>query len=339
MPTPQSPDQSDHYIDRWLKYKQFNQNRAGNTIVRYRGYLKSLADYLPDDLLNATTEQIETYTGLHLHKEGFAGVSRHVAVAAIRGFYDYLLTHGVIQVNPAKSLPYPKKSLKLPVSFGLENAEAILMMPDISTFIGLRDMCMMAVLIGCGLRVSGLCSLNESSLVWFRHDDLDRLSLKVIEKGDKERMVPVPLEATLLLQAYLGHNELAAIDRQLADFDRVLFITTQNRIVPNYDYIGESRRMTPRSVDKIIKKYAAQAGVPVTHAHAHAMRHLAGAEMAEASMTSFEIQAMLGHASPTTTAKYLHLANRKLTTLGDKSNPLGKITTPVTGLRKEIYKR
>ena len=94
----------------------------------------------------------------------------------------------------------------------------MLMAPDVGSFPGLRDAAIIAMLVGCGMRVSGLSALNESSLVWTH----GQLTVKLREKGANERLVPVPLEAATLVRAYLAHPMLATIDRTTGTGDKVL---------------------------------------------------------------------------------------------------------------------
>jgi len=330
----------DEFASKWLDYKLVNEGRSRGTIEKYRRCLCLLQSFLASahtTLLAANSVQLVQFAGLHLHKLGYTPRSRRVAIAAIRGFYGWLTQNNVIAVNPALSLEYPKVGKKLPVAMSLETAEQLIMQPDIQELVGVRDAAIMSLMIGGGFRVSGVCALNESNLYWYQHNNKQRLAIKVQEKGNKERIVPIPVEAMFLLQAYLGHRDLTHIDRWLENGDRVLFVTTHNRRMPQHDYIGEERRISSRTIDKFIKKYALQANVPFTEAHAHAMRHLLGTELAEESASTLEIQAVLGHADPKTSEIYTKLAFRKLTQVIDKANPFQKLQTPISQLAKEYH--
>ena len=140
---------------------------------------------------------------------------------------------------------------------------------------------MMAVMMSCGMRVSGLVNLNQEHLFWFQYQNKQRLALRVIEKGGHERELPIPHEAMLLLQAYLGHEELNDIDRTLPNGEQVLFVSVRNRRVPEQDYRGEARRLTEKSIWTMMQKYGTEAGLPEELCHPHALRHMLGAEMME----------------------------------------------------------
>ncbi|WP_027252085.1 tyrosine-type recombinase/integrase [Photobacterium halotolerans] len=325
-------------VDQFLNWKRENENCSTKTVAKYRQLLERLGQFLNGEYLAATLGKLEQFAGGQLHRFGYSAASRKVAVAAIRGFYKYLYQRRHIQDNPAVHLVYPKSGRRLPRAMGLHSAEAILLQPDLSEFSGIRDSAILALLLGCGFRVSGVCNLNESNLVWYKHQDADRLAILLKEKGEKERMVPVPSEAMLLVQAYLGHPTLADIDRLLEDGDQVLFVNMRNRYIPEWENRGELRRLSSRAVDRMIKRYAIAAGVPEDQAHPHALRHLFDTELAESDASILQIQSLMGHADPKTSAIYTHIAMRKMTAVLDQGNPLGKINTPVSELLREMQK-
>ena len=170
-------------------------------------------------------------------------------------------------------------------------------------------------------------------------DGLPRLFLKVLEKGDRERKIPIPEQAALLIQLYLDHPELAAIDRLLNDGDKVLFATLRRNDIPACDYRGEMRRFGRNQVNYMLNKHGRAAGVDPSFLHPHAVRHLFGTELAEDDVPTVTAQRLLGHADPKSTDVYQQLALRKLTRVSDKSNPLSKIKTPVTALLSQLKGR
>ncbi len=330
-------------IEDWLAFLMASKGRARSTINKYRGYLIKLQTHLIQEhktlLLLARYEQLEHYTGIWLHKKGVAPKSRHAIVAACRGFYEWLQSKDHIHSDPSEQLQYPNTGRKLPKQLGLSNAEKLLMQPDINSFTGLRDAAMLALLMSTGMRVSGLVNLNQEQLFWYQYQDKQRLALLVTEKGGHERELPVPHEAMLLLQAYLGHDELQEIDRTLPSGEQVLFVSVRNRKVPVHEYRGEARRLTQKSVWSFMQKYGEAAGLPEELCHPHALRHMLGAEMMEEDITTLQIQAILGHADPKTSEIYARIARGKLTEVVDKANPLRKIKTAVTPLVQEMKKR
>jgi integrase/recombinase XerD len=330
------------HVETWLNWKLSNQGKSELTIIKYRRYLQRLEEYLRDDqsvdLLQADSEMLVNFTGLYMHQKGMKPNSRRALVAAVKGFYLWALKQRLISRDVTGDLEYPHAGRKLPDVATLRTAEALIMAPDISTLKGIRDCTIMAVLAGCALRVSGLCNLNESNLIWTEIEGKQRLIIKVTEKGKRERMVPAPGDVWLLIRAYLGHPDLSAIDRTLPGGDQVLFISLQNPKISPDKYHGEARRISPRSIDDMIKKYGRELKLPEKQLHSHALRHLFGAEMAEDDVSLRSIQELLGHDSPKTTEIYTQLAMRRLARTVDQSNPLGKINTPVRQLEKILEK-
>lgn len=329
-------------VERWLA-ALVAQGRSASTVSKYRQQLLQLQAHLVSEhgssLLSAQSSQLEAYTGLWLHRQGVAPRSRHVVVAAARGFYRWCRASSLLSADPTERLQYPKIGRKLPIQMGLSNAERLLMQPDIGTFVGLRDAAMLALLMGCGLRVGGLIALNQDNLFWYEYQGSQRLAVRVTEKGRHERELPVPREAMLLLQAYLGHDELSAIDRSLPCGRQVLFVSVRNRRVAEQDYRGEARRLSAKAVWRMVQRYGQCAGLPDEVCHPHAIRHMLGAELVESDVSMLTIQTILGHADPKTSEIYARIARGKLTEVVDRANPLHKMQTMVDPLVDEMKRR
>lgn len=324
-------------IERYCTWKRHNAGAAESTVVHYRAHLLRLAKHAGKPLAELTTDELEEYAGPVLHKQGLNANGRRNVVAAIRGFYRYLVHHKVVRSNPAADLSYPRAGRSLPEPIPTEHAEALMWAPDLSTFLGVRDSAIMATLIGCGLRVGGLVAMNEEDLLFVREKDRrEELVIRVREKGDHERFVPAPDVTRLMLRAYLGHRDLDAIDRRLEDGQQVLFVSTRNRVVPPHDYHGERRRLTEWSIRDMMQRYAARVGVPERYAHPHAFRHLFGQELAEADIDILIRQKLMGHKDPKSTEVYSHIAFRKMRKSIEKSSPFQRIRTPISDLTERF---
>lgn len=329
----------DDLIRRYLLHKEANQARAHATLEKYRLCLERLRAYLSElgtTLTEASTDQLREFVGIHLHVKGLSPRARRPMISCVRDFYAWLSASRVVKSNLAATLEQPRVGRKLPHGIQLSDLERLLQAPDIETFIGLRDLAIMMVLGGTGIRVSGLVAMNESSLIWMREGERERLVIRVKEKGGNERLVPAPDEVRLIVRAYLGHPELREIDRSLPDGDAVLWVSTRNRLVSEADYYGEARRLAARAVNKLLERYGDRAGVPRATCHPHALRHLYGTELAEDDTSTLAIQALLGHADPKTSEIYTRAATRKLSRIVDQSNPLRKIRTPVSELARRL---
>jgi site-specific recombinase XerD len=326
-------------IEGFLAFKQSNQGRSARTAQVYGLALGRLEVFLAGaDPLRASTDELLAFTGPWLHKQGLDPASRKTHVAAVREFYAWLRRSGRMKTNPAEGVSYPRAAKRLPRLMTLANAERLMWAPDFETFEGVRDGAMLGMLIGCGLRASGLVSLNESNLVQEEVDGKPRMLLRVEEKGKKTRAIPVPVEADLLLRLYLEHPELKEIDREIGRGDKVLFVSTRNRTCPPHEYHGERRRMNRRAVIDLVARHGRRAGIPEEQLHPHALRHLYGTELAEGDVDLLVRQKLMGHADPKSTEIYTHLATRKLTRESDRANPMAKMRTPVSDLLKRLRK-
>lgn len=335
----ENPDQV--AIDGWLAYLGAARGRRPRTLESYGLALARLCEYLDGKpLVQAEHGELEAFAGLWLHKRGVVARSRKPYISAVRGFYAWATKQGLVRVNPTLHLVHPKVGRPLPMAMSLASAEKLMWAPDLNTFLGIRDAAMLGLLMGCGLRVSGLVSLNESALQNAEIGGKVRLVLRVVEKGEKERMLPVPKEAEMLVRIYLDHEGLKAVDRDVLDArgqaDKVLFVNTHNSTVDAHEYHGEAVRFGRQAVWKMIQRYGEKAGVPPAERHPHAFRHLFGTELAEDEVDLITRQHLLGHSDPKSTAIYDQMSMRRKTRVMDQSGPLGKMKTPVSEVLRRL---
>jgi len=343
------PERLESLVEAWLAWLEHNRGATQSTLRCYELHLLRMGKWFAApprdpklaaataDPLSATSADLQKYTGIYAHSLGISPRGRRPIVAAVRGFYKWAKQQRHVARNPAELLPYPAAGLRLPRSPSIAEAERLLMQPDIDTFIGLRDATMIAILIGCGLRLSGLMGLNESSVIWEADaSGIERLTLRVVEKGRRERLVPAPREVAMLMRAYLGHPDLAAIDRTLANGDQVLFVTVRNRVVSIADYHGERRRIARKTIWQMIERYSRRARISEGARHPHALRHLYGTELTESDTPLLQTQALMGQEDPKNTAIYTHLAQRKLREVVDKANPLAKMRSPLLSTLRSL---
>lgn len=328
-------------IESWLAYLKGLRGRSDRTIECYQAALVRLKEFMAGKpLVKADRAELEVFCGLWLHKKGVVARSRKPYISAVKGFYAWLRSMGHIHDDVAKELLHPIIGHPLPRAISLANAERLMWAPDMGTFIGIRDATILSLLIGCGLRVSGLTRLNESDLQTMELESEVRLTIRVTEKGERERIMPVPREAAALLRVYLGHEELARIDRSFKGkggrTDKVLFITTKSPTLAEHEFIGERRRLSRKGVRDLIQRHGIKKGIPADQLHPHAMRHLFGTELLEEDTSMLSIQELMGHADPKSTAIYAQLAMRKKMKTMDRAAPMSKMTTPVSELLKRL---
>lgn len=327
-------------IEAYAEYLQINLGRRPRTLEAYRMALARLVECLDGaPMLEADTVTLETFSGIWLHKRGVVARSRKPYVSAIKGFYAWAQGRGLVRTDPAAALRHPKLAKPLPEALTLDNAERLMWAPDMGTFLGLRDAAMLGLLIGCGLRVSGLVALNAEDL---RNQEIGgkvRMVVRVTEKGERERLLPIPREAEMLLRVYLDHEELKAFDRAVSvrgSTEHVLFVNGRNTRVAADEYRGEAVRLSRQAVWRMIQRHGEAAGVPEKQRHPHALRHLFGVELAEDEVDLITRQGLLGHADPKSTAIYDAMTIRRKAKSLDGSGPLGKVRSPVSELLKRV---
>lgn len=319
-------------VDQWAVWLESIKGRSPLTVNKYRRHVQQLETYAREndrDPWSLCLEDIELFVVMVARELGMTARSRRPVTAAIRGFFRWSELRGHVTRSPASHLQYPSTGRRIPRPADLKTAERLVMEPDINTFIGLRDAAMMMIMMGCGARVSGLVRMNRSHLTWMDIDGHERLAVRIKEKGNKERLQPVPIEAAVLLRAYLASPELSEIDTALDDGDHVLWVSTNCRTIPAADYCGEARRISTRTIHDMLQRYGKRAGLPLEQCHPHALRHLFATELAEEEIDLLQRQTLMGHSDPKSTEIYTHVAVRRLVKSVDKGNPLTKMQAAV----------
>ncbi|WP_419683757.1 site-specific integrase [Burkholderia theae] len=133
----------------------YSRGRSARTVRAYTDALDKLGEFLGKrDFKTATVDDLTALPGIWPHKQGLVGISRRPIIASVRGFYAWLAQQGVIAVNPAQEVNYPKTGLKLPRVITLSNAERMLWASNFHKLKGVRDAAILALMMGCGLRVN-----------------------------------------------------------------------------------------------------------------------------------------------------------------------------------------
>lgn len=323
----------------FLDHLTFDLDLKEGTIDTYQHFLHDLVQFLDrreSGILLATPNLLTEFTGSHAHKQGISRSSRRPMVAAVRGLFRWLHAKQYRDNNPAKSLEYPKAGRPLPVPMSLTSVEKIFFVIDFSELRGLRDAAMIALMVDSGIRLSGLIGLNKSSLVSHELKGKRRISIRVLEKGKKERIVPLTNYSLVYLSTYLHSRELMEIDRTLPDGDEVIFVSLRNRHLEEHEFVGEERRICARSVQRMLRQYAKAAGVSNKEAHPHALRHTFATELVESGVDLIRVRNLLGHADLKTTEIYVHLAARRMFESVDSGSPLSKVNSPLYAVAAEL---
>jgi integrase/recombinase XerC len=230
------------------------------------------------------------------HQGGISGRSLQRNLSAIRSFYYYLLKLGKVKKNPAEGVVTPKTPRKLPTLLDTDQTVQLLEIKQ-QNGLAIRDRAMLELIYSSGLRLAELVSTNMNDV-----DFSDRL-LTVIGKGKKMRNIPIGKYAIKAIKNWLKIRQYMVNENEVA-----LFISQRGK------------RISPRSVQERLKKWAIKQGLP-SHVHPHMLRHSFASHMLESSGDLRAIQELLGHADISTTQVYTHLDFQHLSQVYDRSHP------------------
>lgn len=304
-------------IDRFLTHLASERRSSEHTVDAYRRDLRNLLAFVRDKGSIETLTDIDVFVlrpwlGNMARRVSTATLARRMA--AVRSFFRYFVTRGDLAKNPADDLSTPKMRRPLPTFLGVDAAAEVMRAPAVETPAGLRDRAMLEVLYGSGLRVSELCGLDLD------HVDWSASCVRVLGKGNKERIVPLGRHAKDAIEAYLDQRDaLRSAKQRTATPQAALFLATGGR------------RIGVRWVQKLVHRYGAL-GAGRADLHPHALRHTCATHMLEGGADLRAIQEMLGHASLATTQRYTHLSLNQLMKVYDDAHPLAKRARASKGL-------
>jgi len=278
------------FIKGFKSYLRLEKSLSDNTVQAYLRDIGKFVNYLETESikLNAEETKLEHFEGFvkAINELGFDAQSQARIIAGIRAFYRYLLMEDIVSENPTELLTAPKLSRKLPDTLSVDEINALVDSIDLSIPQGVRNRAMLEVLYGCGLRVSEMTTLKISNLF------LDVDFIKVIGKGDKERLVPIGSQAIKYINMYKNEVRVhVPVQKGEEDF---LFLNRRGKGL---------KRMY---VFLVIKECAAKIGLQKTISP-HTFRHSFATHLIEGGADLRAVQEMLGHASITTTEIYTHL--------------------------------
>lgn len=289
----------------FLGYLRTERRSPLNTVVAYERDLCLLIAFLADKKLTSL-DAVNVYglrAFLAVRSKTLAAASMGRQISVVRTFFRFCRRKGFLAKNPAESLASPKVPKRLPLFLSADAAREVVLAPRDDEPAGLRDRAILEVLYGGGLRVSELCGLDVDAL------DPERMEVRVVGKGNKERVVPLGRAALAAVHAYMGARAALARTPPRADAERALFLSTRGN------------RMNVRGVELLVSKYGAL-GAGRSGLHPHALRHTCATHMLDGGADLRAIQEMLGHSSLSTTERYTHVSMEHLFSVYDKAHPL-----------------
>jgi integrase/recombinase XerC len=287
----------------FLAHLQVERRMSVHTLDAYRRDLAVLSEWAQAqgtaDLSGLQTEQLRAFVASE-HRRGLSPKSLQRRLSACRSYYQWLLKHGRIAVNPAAAIRAPKAPRKLPQLLDADEAARLVEVPTDAP-LGLRDRALLELFYSSGLRLSELCALRWRDL------DLGNGLVIVLGKGSKQRSVPVGSHARTALEAWRAETKAA----------------NEAPVFPG----RHGAPISQRAVQIRIRQLAQRQGM-FKHVHPHMLRHSFASHMLESSGDLRGVQELLGHADIATTQIYTHLDFQHLAKVYDAAHPRARRRKP-----------
>lgn len=291
-------------VDEFLDYLAAEKGYSDNTLAAYRNDLGQFTHYLVNQTDAArwdeiSKSQIVDYI-LHMKELEYASSTVARKVAAVKSFFHYLRDEGVIDNDPTLSLESPKVKKHLPKAISEEDVERLLAEPTRSDSPkALRDSALLEVLYATGMRVTELVSLNVEDV------DLEAGTVYCLGKGDRERVVPIYDQASLILGRYLNEG-------------RPYLLRDASETALFLNHRGE--RLTRQGLWLIIKHYVDAIGIE-SEVTPHTLRHSFATHMLHGGAKLRDVQKLLGHANISTTQVYTQVTRDHLREAYNEAHP------------------
>lgn len=297
--TPEDLNEIELFCDHvWME-----QGLSDATLSSYRTDLKIFAAWLKSHdtgLLKAKQSDIQSYLA-YRYQQKYSGRSTARLLSSLRKFYGYLCQQHRLKVDPTQQIENPKIQAPVPKTLSEQDVELLMAQPDLDTAIGLRDRAMLELLYSSGLRITELISIELNQIGFVQG------VMRVIGKGDKERLVPIGEEALESIQVYLKY---ARPELATAEGNDWLFLSTRGT------------DMTRQTFWYRIKHYAKSAAIS-SHLSPHTLRHAFATHLLNHGADLRTLQMLLGHSDLSTTQIYTYVARERLKQLHSEHHPRG----------------
>jgi len=278
-------------VEDYLRHLVVERGLSDNTVQAYRRDLLRYQEYLGSrgigSLAEVTRVDVEEFRR-HLDHIGLAPASVTRCVVAVRNLHRFAVGSGQVQADVTAGMSPGTRSRRLPKALTMDQVESLLAAPDTSTVEGLRDAALLELLYGTGARVSEVCALDVDDIRRVL-DDPD-LGLRLIGKGDKERIVPLGSYAAKAVDAWLIRGRPAWAE--IGNGEHALLLNTRGR------------RLSRQSAWAVIRRAGEAAGLDVEHLSPHSLRHSYATHLLDGGADVRVVQELLGHSSVTTTQIY-----------------------------------
>lgn len=274
----------------YLDHLEIEKNRSVKTRVNYERYLKRFLEFSKILKPGQISQDLTRQYRLWLNRQSLRKNTQNYYLIALRNFLKYLAKRDIKTLS-ADKIELGKQSERQVIFLEENELERLLGAPDGSSFKSLRDRAILELLFSTGLRVSELCALNRDSI------NLKSGEFAIRGKGDKIRLVFISDTAKEAIKNYLG---------KIKDVDEALFIRQAKKSLK-----AENLRLTSRSIERLVKYYAAKAGL-TKKITPHSLRHSFATDLLRNGADIRSVQALLGHSNITTTQIYTHITDKQL---------------------------
>jgi len=293
--------QSLKQIDLFLDSLWVESGLSENTLAAYGSDLKIFSKWLTNKTVCDVEQSDIAAFMASRYKLGIGNRSAARFLSSLRRFYGFLHREGVLVIDPTELIEAPHIGRTLPESLSERDVDLLLEAPEITDCLGFRDRTMLELLYATGLRVSELITLK------FEQVNFRQGFVRVMGKGNKERLVPVGEEAMEWLENYMQGARLDILTERQSDF---LFVTKRGS------------GMTRQTFWHVIKRYAKKAGIK-KHLSPHTLRHAFATHLLNHGADLRVVQLLLGHSDLSTTQIYTHIAQERLKQLHQEFHPRG----------------
>ena len=297
-------DSDRQILDAFIDNIWIEKGLSQNTLDSYRSDLEQFSKWLEKNNLSyikTSKKEILSYLSF-LFQKGLGSKTVARKLSSLKSFFRYLVFKSIIPNDPSSEVETPKLLKSIPKSISEKEVEALLAAPDEKTDIGLRDKTMIETLYSCGLRISELTNLELLNL------NLRQGVIRVIGKGQKERLVPMGDQLIGLLELYISSSRKNLLNKRHSDF---LFLSARGQ------------RMTRQSFWHRIKHYCLASGFEPDKISPHVLRHAFATHLLNNGADLRVVQLLLGHSDLNTTQIYTEVARQRLKRLHTEHHPRG----------------
>jgi len=287
----------------FIKYIKLEKRFSDHTVLSYENDLSQfqtfLINYYGSDKIfwHLIDKKIIRYFMIYLQDQKISRRSIARKMATLKSFFKFLVREEVIEQNPTLTIKMPKFDKKLPEYLSETEMDKLLKLPEVNNFEGLRNLTILELFYGTGIRLSELINLKAIDLM------LNENLIRVFGKGQKERIIPLGSIAKKALNHYLQ------IRPQYAD-----------KNVDNVFVLRSGKMMYPMAIQRIVQKYVRQVS-NIDHNNPHALRHSYATHLLNAGASIRVVKDLLGHESLSTTQVYTHMSIDHLKNIYNKAHP------------------